>query len=319
MSTPITKIVITACTYKRPQGLKDLFKSFKDLSVPDDIDLNIRIIDNEPDPAAKGLVEDLGKTIPWPTFYIHEKDPGIAPARNRALAEAKTDDYLVFVDDDETVSPQWISELWRVQNVNNAHFVQGPVTLTTENPENAWWTHTKLFALKSFPDHTPRSEAWSNNVMIDMSFVRKHNLQFDPSLRFDGGEDTLFFQTMTANGAKGVFAENATVYELQPESRLSWKWALTRQFRNGNTRAMIARRTHNKTKAIIHSIIRASGCAVVGIALLPSAIIKGRIGLANALTYIARSAGILWGMLGKQYEEYARPSSSNEPPLEQTS
>jgi len=302
----MTNIVISACTYKRPDGLKALLRSLAAIKIPNDIEMSIRIIDNEPTPAAKNLVEQCAKNMPRPVYYAHEKEAGIAPARNRALSEANNEDFLIFVDDDETAHPDWLNELWEVQKRNKAQFVQGPVTLTVEDQEDKWWIDTLLFKQKTFPDNAPRHEAWSNNVMIDMNFVREYNLSFDQALRFDGGEDTLFFQQMTAKNAKGVFAANAIVYEEQPKERLTWKWTITRQFRNGNTRAMIARRTDSLPKAILRSVIRAGGCAVFGLLHLPTAIIKGKAGLANSATYCARSAGILWGLLGKRYLEYER-------------
>lgn len=306
----MTNIVISACTYKRPDGLRALFESLKSITIPDDITISIRIIDNEPTPAAKELVSSLAKTMEVPVHYAHEKSPGIAPARNRALSDAKNDDFLVFVDDDETVSHQWLAELWQVQNKTHANFVQGPVSLTVEDQDDAWMIESKLFALKDFPDMAARDEAWSNNVMIDMNFVRKHNLKFDPALRFDGGEDTLFFQQMSAAGAKGIFAAKAHVFEIQPKERLTWKWAITRQFRNGNTRAMVARRMHKTPKAIINTIIRACGCGVFGLLHLPTAIIKGRVGIANSATYFARACGNIYGLFGGKYQEYSREEKS---------
>lgn len=300
------KVVISACTYKRPEGLKSLFLSLKGLQIPEDTDVTIRIIDNEKTPEAKSLVEDLSKQMQCPVEYAHEQEPGIAPARNRALSEAKNADFLAFVDDDETVHPSWLAELLKSQKRNNAHFVQGPVIMSAEDKKEQWWIDTLLFKLKTFPDDTPRHEAWSNNVLIDMDFIRKHELQFDPALRFDGGEDTLFFQQMHEKGAKGIFASKAIVYEVQPKERLNWSWALKRQFRNGNTRAMIARKTKTVLGASVYSAMRAFGCMVFSLIHLPTTILKGRIGLANALTYAARSLGIMWGMLGKKYLEYER-------------
>ena len=222
-------IVISLCTYRRPEGLKALFESFKSLQIPDSVNLSARVIDNEPTPAARELVQQLAQDLSFSMHYVHEPEAGIAPARNRALTEAKDADYLVFIDDDETAAPDWIEKLWDVQNRTKAHFVQGPVILTVEDQADQWWIDSLLFRLKTFPDCSPRHESWSNNVMIDMDFVRKNNLRFDPALRFDGGEDTLFFQQMTRAGGKGVFAAHAKVYEVQPKERLNWRWALRRQ------------------------------------------------------------------------------------------
>ncbi len=304
------KVVISACTYKRPEGLKALLESLQEIEIPRDIALSIRIIDNEDMPAAEELVRQFSEDMPCPLYYVNETDPGIAPARNRALIEAKGDDFLAFIDDDETAHKAWLKELLQAQKENHAQFVQGPVVMTVEDNKDAWWLETILFKLKDFPNHAERHEAWSNNVLIDMNFVREHDLAFDPALRFDGGEDTLFFQQMTAKRGKGVFASHAIVYETQPKERLNWSWAIRRQFRNGNTRAMIARKTKPPLKAFLHSTIRAAGCFVFSLIHLPAALIKGRVGVANCMAYAARCAGVLWGIVGRQYLEYNRSKTS---------
>ena len=146
---PVSKIVISACTYQRPQGLKELFASLKTIKIPDDVSLSIRIIDNEPVPAAKDLVDECAKDMPCPVHYAHEKEGGISIARNRALVEAIDDDFLVFVDDDETVHEDWLTELWECQKCNQGQFVQGPVILATEDQNDEWWIDTILFKQKT--------------------------------------------------------------------------------------------------------------------------------------------------------------------------
>jgi succinoglycan biosynthesis protein ExoM len=299
-------IVISACTFRRPAGLTALFDSLIALRVPPDVALSLRIVDNDEAPTSRDLVARLAERAPWPVHYVHEPQPGIPVARNRALSEAQDADFLVFVDDDETVAEDWLEALCRQQKASAAHFVQGPVIPTVEHDADAWWVKSLFFKQRTFPDGAARHESWTNNVMIDLDFVRRHDGAFDPALRYDGGSDTLFFQDLARKGAKGVYAAHAYVYEVQPPSRLTWSWALKRQFRYGMTRVNCTVLRDDSWTARLHCLARGGACAVVGLLLLPTTLVRGRVGLANACAYLARAAGIASGLAGGRHLEYAR-------------
>ncbi len=56
--------------------------------------------------------------------YVIEPQPGIAAARNAALDRLPSDaTHLVFVDDDEIVSPQWIRALCAAEEAYGAEIV----------------------------------------------------------------------------------------------------------------------------------------------------------------------------------------------------
>ncbi|MEL6829488.1 MAG: glycosyltransferase family A protein [Pseudomonadota bacterium] len=302
----MTKIQISACTYRRPDGLRSLLKSIQDITVPQDMSLSVCIVDNDTEPSAEDLVNQIAATFPWPINYAHEAEPGIPMARNRALDEASDADFIAFVDDDETVEPDWLEALWTMAQRSNADFIQGPVRMTVADVTDAWWLKTLFFKLSEFPDGTPRHESWSNNVLVDLRFVRAHDIRFDETLALDGGTDTLFFQDMVRAGARGVFAANAWVIEEQPSSRLRWKWAMQRQFRYGVTRANTVMMRRGRLTALTHCIFRSGGMAVIGSGLLVSGLVRGRVGLADGIALWSRSIGVLAGMTGHRHREYKR-------------
>lgn len=299
-------LVISVCTFKRPQELRALFDTLQKLDIPPDVQVSARIIDNDTTPSARGLSEVLAGEMPFPVSYVHEPEPGLSCARNRALNEAGGQDYLVFVDDDETVSKQWLSELWKVQQETSAQFVQGPVVHRVEDPADQWWIEGGFFTQKTYQDGAPIRESWTNNVLIDLNFVRQHGLEFDHTVRFIGGEDTLFFQDMVRAGARGVYAAKAFVHELQPKSRLTWKWGLARHYRYGVTRALCVLLRRSKASAVTHGLVRSTAMMGVGIATLPLVLVRGRTALAGSLSFMARSLGVIAGLLGRRYNEYAR-------------
>ena len=59
-------------------------------------------------------------------LYIHEPKQGVVFARNKAISVARGD-YVVFLDDDECATQNWLSELLRVRSSRDADVVFGPI------------------------------------------------------------------------------------------------------------------------------------------------------------------------------------------------
>lgn len=306
MTSDRVKVFICACTFQRPEGLADLMQSCRSLDIPNELDLSFIIIDNDVTQSSRHQFDQVTQDFPWPCRYVHEPEPGIPIARNRAIQAAGEEGYLVFVDDDETVTPNWIEELWRIEKETGATFVQGPVHMLADNADDNWWLETLFFRQNSFVDGAEITESWSNNVLVDLEFVSKHDCRFENKLRYDGGSDTLFFQDIVKCGGRGAFAAHAWVSEIQPPTRLTWKWAVNRQYRYGSTRAMTALLRRPRLEATLYCLVRGIAMAVVGVGQLISALVRGRLGLANGVALLSRSAGILAGMIGKRKLEYAR-------------
>lgn len=304
--TRTERVIVCACTYRRPEGLAALLKSFCLLEIPPDTEVEFCIVDNDVDTTAREVVEAAAADLPGPIRYVHERDPGIPSARNRALVEAGSRGFLAFVDDDETVDPRWLVELHNVAKATGATFIQGPVLMLVDDPEDRWWLDTKLFRQKVFPDRSPRDESWTNNVLIDMGFVAKSGCQFDDSLRFDGGSDTLFFRDVISAGGNGAFAARALVSEVQPKSRLNWSWAIQRQYRYGTTRANTMTLRVSRPRALAYCLVRGTGMIVVGLLRFSTVLARGRSGVADGVAYLARGTGVLLGGLGVRRLEYAR-------------
>ena len=67
--------------------------------------VGVLVVDNDPAAGARDAVESFApRSAGVSVRYVHEPQPGISAARNRALAEAASR-LLVFIDDDERPSP----------------------------------------------------------------------------------------------------------------------------------------------------------------------------------------------------------------------
>ena len=89
-------------------------------------------------------------------------------------------------------------------------------------------------------ESSPITTGYTSNVLIDMVFVRRHGLRFEPELGWTG-EDTLFFHAMYRKGGVLKYATNAVVYERVIPSRANVRWVVRRRYRAGQTRALVSR------------------------------------------------------------------------------
>lgn len=97
-------ITVVLCTRNRPTEARRCLES---LAALDYRHRQLLVVDNAPDDTATA---DAVRALPFDVDYVVEPRPGLAAARNRALAEARYD-LIAFVDDDERVDPHWLTAL----------------------------------------------------------------------------------------------------------------------------------------------------------------------------------------------------------------
>ena len=117
----------------------------------------VLVVDNDPDGGARETASQFGGGI----AYVHEPTPGIAAARNRALAESVDFDLLVFIDDDERPTTGWLTSLLATRLRTGADGVVGPVVSTFAAPTRSL-DRRRRFLRSQTPTHRHRSERGSD-------------------------------------------------------------------------------------------------------------------------------------------------------------
>ncbi|HTJ58436.1 MAG TPA: glycosyltransferase [Devosiaceae bacterium] len=306
-------IVVAALTYKRPEGIGKLLEVLRNqVRTPGrPFRLTALVVDNDSAGSGRVTVERFRGNGAYDLIYVVEPQQGIPFARNRAIDAAPPDtDLFCFIDDDEWPVEGWLDAMLAVRAQTRADCIYGPVEPVYPTAPPAYFVKTRAFERKRHADAAALNYAASNNVMIDYRYMRESQLRFDERMRFTGGSDYLFFNQAVRGGMKIFWADNALVYDIIPASRMTWKWLLQRQYRLGNTFAVrdtLYGTGREKFRRLAYGVTRIG----LGVALLPSLPFSPRWGM-RALTHILRGAGMVSGILGHSYEEYA-PAKLVEP------
>jgi len=300
------KISICISTYRRPEGIRRLLTALD--SVEDaGAEIEVVVVDNDREPGVRELCAEVGSSLRWPLRYAVENRRGISHARNRALEVASDDsDWIAIIDDDEVPHPRWLAELLRVQAATGADVVTGPVVPHFEDAAPAWVEDGGFFDRQHHPDGASIAHAFTHNVILRASLLRDSRLipAFAERYSLTGGGDDHFFQRVRKAGYSMHWADEALVTEWIPSERTTEDWLVRRQFRIGNASAFIRAELEPGAGHRMRCWVRAGKEVVLAFFSLPLAKLRGMPAWVRARQRAAFSLGMIWGLLGRSYEEY---------------
>ena len=123
--------------------------------------------------------------------FIHTSESGVSNARNIALREA-TGEFITFIDDDDYVSPEYLSELLRYSS-SNFITIAKPLAFNDETKEQVSYPMTGVF-LRNFmrgPQNFLSSRKFFSGPWMKLiPYQVIGERRFDR--RFKNGEDSLF-------------------------------------------------------------------------------------------------------------------------------
>lgn len=233
-----TSIALAICTCDRPNGLRSLLS---ELLVTDTSLLTcIVLVDNHEQQAGLRIGESLAPLFGGKLVLTHESQKGIAHARNRAIKEALAyrADFVLFIDDDEVPSPNWVREIVKVQESTGAAVVGGPVLPLFDEAPSKWANNSSFYEQKQPAEGAyPRINSTAN-VLISLAALSSIGSDpFDAEFGLSGGSDQVLFTNLANRGFRMAWAQRAVVFEEVPAERLESSWVLQRAYRNGNINA----------------------------------------------------------------------------------
>ncbi|MGH6760730.1 MAG: glycosyltransferase family 2 protein [Phyllobacterium sp.] len=299
-------INICVCTYRR-QAIADTLHSLGKLNLPEGYAVSIIVTDNDAEPSAKDRVLHAAATLPFPVRYVHAPKSNISIARNACL-EASDGDFVAFIDDDETVSPDWLVRLVEVADATGADAVLGPA-MASYGPEAPEWMMRGDFH-STFPVwvHGEIRSGYTCNVLLRRMSPHIEGRRFDLQLGRTGGEDTQYFTEVYRSGGKIEFAPEAWVHDPVPAGRARLSWLAKRRFRMGQTHGrLLATQAQglNLAKQIGLAAMKAGYCHAAALAMVFSATRRNRYALRGIM-----HGGVISGLIGvREIQLYGEESA----------
>ncbi|QYH19409.1 glycosyltransferase family 2 protein [Corynebacterium aquatimens] len=212
-------ISVIVPSYRGGEQLRTALESVVAQTI-DHSDIEVVVVDNGPEAPARDVVEGLRNGvdqdgITW--VYIRSETPGAGRARNIGLA-ACTREYVTFLDDDDRIEPEYLSQLKRaaepqtiaITGITNMHEsgAQPSNTLedriaalprkSTELADSPWalgfvackLVHWGLLADAEFPENLASGE----DVVFFAQLLRRSNLKLRPVQDADGAR---YLRTIT--------------------------------------------------------------------------------------------------------------------------
>jgi succinoglycan biosynthesis protein ExoM len=266
------------------------------------------VVDNSDKPSG-AVHKAVDKILPAGSRYVVCPKPGLANARNAAIAHALAMDasWIAFIDDDEEAADDWLFSLYWSARRYNADACHGVVRYRFPSDAPAWRRRNPW---GDWADHdgAELSSAGTGNVIFRADIVRRARLSFCPSLNGMGGEDGKFFRTYHDLGGKIVFSSAPRVVENVPWSRITVRGFARKSHRNGALKVENARiGGHYRARRFVRKAISRALTGVGRTMLAPFAALagKGLAVLSSGVNDLAESAGIVRGMLGMFPNYYA--------------
>ncbi|PWW04469.1 GT2 family glycosyltransferase [Hoeflea marina] len=313
------RICLAVATRDRPKMLRQALLSMCALDDVAKAGVDILVVENAALSSLDGTIEEFaGRRVGTSITLLHEPRLGIVHARNAALDHALANGYshLAFIDDDEVVAPDWLSELHKAQTERRLDLIGGPVhAFVEEKPcgvlAAALWRGYQARVMRveraALDRHRRDSDGLimiaTNNWMVDLEFCRKTGLRFDPRYNLSGGEDSGFYHGARRLGARTGWTPRAVVSEEIPPERLSVVYQFNRAFDQSVVSFHRKFETRPRLKWLIVPLSILYKTLAGGALLLALPLTLGS-SLVGAIRALGFASGRLAGLFGVQSRHY---------------
>ncbi len=306
------KIFVGLGTFMRPQMLGDTLASFHHVEIPKDTEVILLVSDNDTEASARPTFDNHVDSIPFECHYLVNEKRGTVNQRNRFIQEALKHHatHIAMVDDDETVSPNWLIVMLETMEKYEADVVDGAVQRILPEGTPQWMIRGKFFEWHSFKTGSLRRAASGASSLFKIRLVKEMGLRFHPAFNLTGGSDTFFFTQATMNGAKIVWLDERLVQEYFPPSRVTTKWIRQRAFRRTSSKFNRKRLEMGYPRAAVTYTFNGLFQLILGGLLSIISLPFGPIARVHAQRIFMKGLGTFNGILGRDYEEYRNTHGS---------
>lgn len=226
------KLSVIICTYNRDKYIYNVLKSIAENDFSQEM-YEIVLVNNNSSDNTSGVCIKFANDFPLVDFRpFIELNQGISHARNRGVLEA-TGDIIVFIDDDETVKPDFLSSIQSFfQAYPQAGLCAGPVEPVYEAEKPAWLSHFTLRVVTGYYNHGDEIKLLSGKDYPGTGHASLRKQLFDKYGIFNtnlgrkgksliGAEDKDFFLRVINAGEKCYYLPQALIFHHIPAEKLT--------------------------------------------------------------------------------------------------
>lgn len=103
----IHSVSVVICTRNRAGSLRAGLAELRKMDIAPDVFLEVIVVDNGSTDDSEEVVEDFGRSSPFPVRYVYQRKKGLGYARNAGI-EFSVGEIVAFTDDDCFVDPEWL-------------------------------------------------------------------------------------------------------------------------------------------------------------------------------------------------------------------
>jgi glucosyl-dolichyl phosphate glucuronosyltransferase len=239
------KITAILCTYNRSERLAGALDSLAASIVPENIEWEVLVVDNNSTDQTRKVVEGFSNGFPAHFRYLFEPRQGKSYALNSGIREARGE-ILAFVDDDVKVEPEWLHNLTSVLHEGEWTGSGGrilppsgfspPRWLALNGPRNLGMVLCAQFDLGNLPAELKDAPYGTNMAFRKETFDRYGGFRTDLGPGPDNeirNEDTEFGRRVMAAGERLRYVPSAIVYHEVHASRIRKQFFLRWWFDRG--------------------------------------------------------------------------------------
>ncbi|MCR5262157.1 MAG: glycosyltransferase family 2 protein [Candidatus Gastranaerophilales bacterium] len=303
LKTDISFVVLSICTFKRPKIFSQCLETVAKLNLPQNVKVELLIIDNDSAGSAKETVENFKEQIKIPVNYFVEEKRGLSNARNRLITEAVNlgASHIAMFDDDILLPENWLVNYVNYYNENDNAVIITAASYAafTEKPPKYIEKNDLFKCSTTKKTGSVRKDAASGNVFFPVSVITDLGLSFKSDYVFMGGEDGKFFEEASSKGAAIVWCNDCFNRELNGTDKINIGWIVKRSHYNGYSAAQNAIKRKQKFSDRIIYTVRQILSFIVNCLILPFSIILGFTAFVNMLGFVAKSLGRVQGAVKK--------------------
>jgi glycosyltransferase involved in cell wall biosynthesis len=237
-------LTVALCTHNHADRLARTLADLAQVQLPSQ-PWEFLVIDNASSDATPQLLAATGwRPAGVEVRVVREEKLGLSNARNRALLEARGD-YLLFMDDDETPDPAWLTAYEQAMREHQPDALGGRIEVLFEDGVRPGWLQDELLGFLGKLDHGETCWLTEHATPIFGGNFAFRRSVFERIGNFDarlgrqgsaniGGEDTEIYRRLLEHGCRVRWVPEAVIQHRIQTPKLRRDYFLDLHYRMGH-------------------------------------------------------------------------------------